>query len=223
MIRLENLWKTYRLDGVRKTVAAGIDATFPSGTAVAVLGRNGAGKSTLLRMIAGTQDFDSGRIHRQGTLSWPVGFSGGVQGDMTGAQNTRFVARIHGVDADALVDYVRDFTEVGAHFHLPVRTWSSGMRARLCFGLSMGIRFDTYLIDEATAPGDAAFRARADAVLSARLSGSGAIFVTHALEQARALCTQGAVLEAGQLTWFADIDDAIRAHLDNVRRAKAAA
>jgi capsular polysaccharide transport system ATP-binding protein len=222
MIRIENLWKTYRLGGTEKVVAAGITATFPARTAVAVLGRNGAGKSTLMRMIAGTQDWDAGHIERRGTLSWPVGFAGGVQGDMTGAQNTRFVARIHGADADALVDYVQDFAELGSHFHLPVRTYSAGMKARLCFGLSMGIRFDTYLVDEATAPGDAAFRARAQAVFADRLQGSGVIFVTHALEQARAICSQGAVLEDGRLTVFENVDDAICRHLDNLRRAEAA-
>jgi capsular polysaccharide transport system ATP-binding protein len=222
MIRLENIWKTYRSGAVTKVVAAGITATFPARTAVAVLGRNGAGKSTLMRIIAGTQDLDAGRIERRGTLSWPVGFAGGVQGDLTGAQNARFVARIHGADADALADYVQDFAELGGHFRLPVRTYSAGMRARLCFALSMGIRFDTYLVDEATAPGDAGFRARAQAVFADRLRDSGVIFITHALEQARAICSQGAVLEHGRLTWFADVDDAIRCHQDNLRRPAAA-
>ncbi len=223
MIRIENLWKTYRTGGIVKVVAAGISATFPARTAVAVLGRNGAGKSTLMRVIAGTQSPDAGRILRQGTLSWPVGYAGGVQGELTGAQNTRFVARIQGVDAAALADFVQDFAELGAHFHLPVRTYSAGMKARLCYGLSMGIRFDTYLIDEATAPGDAGFRARAQAVFADRLQDSGVIFVTHALEQARAICTQGAVLEAGRLAWFADVDDAIRCHLDILHRRPSAA
>ncbi|MFN3971085.1 MAG: ABC transporter ATP-binding protein [Gemmobacter sp.] len=223
MIRLEGITKTYRLNGQAKTVANNITCTFPSRTAVAIFGRNGAGKSTLLRIIAGTQEFDAGRVTVQGTVSWPVGFSGSFHGDMTGAQNTRFVARIAGVDTDELVDYVRDFAELGAHYYLPVRTYSSGMRSRLAFGVSMGIKFDTYLVDEATAAGDQIFKQKAQEVFTQRMRDSGMVFVTHSLGQAKAICQHGAVLEDGRLHYYTKVDDALAHHLENVRRAQAEA
>ncbi|MFX4296231.1 ABC transporter ATP-binding protein [Sulfitobacter sp. DFL-23] len=122
---------------------------------VTLLGRNGAGKSSLLRMVAGTMEPTSGRIVSNGTISWPVGFAGSFHNELTGAQNVRFVARIYGVDTGDLVDFVQGFAEVGQHFHLPLKSYSSGMKSRLAFGTSMGIAFDTYLIDEVTAVGDA--------------------------------------------------------------------
>ncbi|MEM6308041.1 MAG: ATP-binding cassette domain-containing protein, partial [Pseudomonadota bacterium] len=134
MIRLQNLCKTYRIKGQMTRVADDITLTLPSRTSIALLGRNGAGKSSLLRMIAGTMDPDSGRVISRGTISWPVGFAGSFHGDLSGVQNTRFIARIYGVDTDALLDSVAQFAELGAHFHLPVRTYSAGMKARLAFG-----------------------------------------------------------------------------------------
>lgn len=220
MIRLEDVHKVYRLNGREKVVARGISALFPSRRAVALLGRNGAGKSTLLRMIAGTQLPDRGRIHHTGTLSWPVGFAGSFHPEMTGAQNVRFVARVQGVDSEDLSAFVQDFAEIGVHFNLPVRTYSSGMRARLAFGVSMGIHFDTYLVDEVMATGDAGFRDKSLAVFRARLQTSGLIMITHSLPMAKQICTAGAVLEDGGLTWFDRIDEAIARHLANVRLGK---
>ena len=218
MIRLENLTKIYRIDGTVNVVMQNVSLTFPERRSVAILGRNGAGKTTLLRMIAGILSWDSGRIHRTGSISWPMGLTSGFHGDMTGEQNTRFIARITGVDTDELVDYVRDFAELGKYFRLPVRTYSSGMRARLTFGVSMGVRFDTYLIDEVTATGDATFKDKSQEVFAERMKTSGMIFVTHSLETAKKTCQHGVVLEEGQVTWFDDVNDAVNQHLENNRR-----
>jgi capsular polysaccharide transport system ATP-binding protein len=212
MIELRNLFKTYTVNGVAKTVARDLSFTFPQGECVGLLGRNGAGKSSMLRMIAGTMDPDSGRIIRHGSVSWPVGFSGSFHPDMTGAQNAKFVARIYGVDTDALVEFVRDFAGLGAHYHLPVRTYSSGMKSRLAFGVSMAIRFDTYLIDEVTSVGDAAFRAKSEVLLRDRLQTSGAIIVSHSMGLLRQLCKSGAVLNNGRLFHYPRIERAIEHH-----------
>lgn len=216
MIRLEHLTKTFVLNGQRKTVADDICVDFPTGVAVGLLGRNGAGKSTLMQMIAGNMDPTSGRILSSGTISYPVGFAGSFNPELTGAQNARFVARIYGIDTQELTDFVEDFAELGQHFHLPFRTYSAGMRSRLAFGVSMAIPFDTYLVDEVTSVGDASFREKSSAVFLDRMSRAGALFVSHSVAAIRQLCEMGAVLENGKLTLFDDVDEAIAQHNANM-------
>jgi len=216
MIWLENLTKTFHLNGISKTVLKEASLLFPKGRSVALLGRNGAGKSTLLRLIAGTLDPTSGRVRTAGSVSWPVGFAGSFHGDLTGAQNTRFIARIYGVDGDELVDFTASFADLGAHFRLPFRTYSSGMKARLAFGVSMGIAFDTYLVDEVTAVGDAAFRTKSNTLFQYRMETAGSVVVSHSMGLVRELCDSAVVLEAGQITYFDDVDAAIAQHERNL-------
>ena len=216
MIRFENLTKIFTLEGQRKVVMNNVNLTFSSGLSVALLGRNGAGKSTLLQMIAGTEAPTSGRIISTGSISWPVGFAGSFHPELSGVQNTRFVARIYGVDTDELVDFVEDFAGLGAHFHLPFRTYSSGMRSRLAFGVSLGLPFDTYLVDEVTSVGDAAFKAKSSAVFKARMETAGAFVVSHSMGMVRSLCQVGVVLENGNLSYYEDIEAAIAHHQRNM-------
>lgn len=212
MIRFENLTKSFWVDGARRTVIDNLTLELPSGKSIALLGRNGAGKSTLLKLIAGTMLPDSGRIVSDGTISWPVGFAGSFHGDLTGAQNVRFIARIYGVDTESLIAFVEDFADIGRHFHMPVRSYSSGMRSRLAFGTSMGIRFDTYLVDEVTAVGDQQFRRKSKAVFGARMQTSSAILVTHNMPEVREFCDVGLVLDDGAVTYFEDLGAAIAYH-----------
>ena len=212
MIRLDGLTKTFALRGQRRTVINRVTLDLPPGRAVALLGRNGAGKSTLLRLIAGTMRPSAGRVHLTGSVSWPVGYAGSFHGDLTGAQNARFIARIYGVDSDELVDFAQQFADLGPPFHLPFRSYSAGMKARLAFGVSMGIAFDTYLVDEVTAVGDAAFRAKSAALFRERMAHAGAVVVSHAMGQIRELCDAACVLEGGQLHYFDDLEEAIRCH-----------
>lgn len=214
MIRFENLTKSYWVQGVRQTIIDNLSIELPTGKSLALLGRNGAGKSTLMQLIAGTLRADSGRVVSDGSISWPVGFGGSFHPDLTGAQNVRFIARIYGVDTDELVGFVEDFAELGKHFHMPVRSYSSGMKSRLTFGASFGIQFDTYLVDEVTAVGDAAFRAKSKDLFTERMKTSSAILVTHEMAQVRSFCESGILLEAGTLTYFEDVEMAIQAHLD---------
>jgi capsular polysaccharide transport system ATP-binding protein len=216
MIEIINLGKKFwTIDG-SKFVARNITTTFPTGVSVALLGRNGAGKSTLMEMIGGGTKPDSGTIKITGSISWPVGFSGSFHADLTGAQNTRFIARAYGIDTDDLGAFVEDFSELGAHFHLPVRSYSAGMKSRLAFGVSIGIPFDTYLVDEVTSVGDAAFKRKSRMVFQERMKSSGAVVITHHMTQVRQLCTAGAVLEDGVLTYYDQVEEAIRHHNDNM-------
>ncbi|MCJ8138316.1 ABC transporter ATP-binding protein [Falsirhodobacter halotolerans] len=213
MIRFEGVSKSFPTpDGGRKVILANQTLTIPDRVSLALLGRNGEGKSTIMQLIGGRLATDQGRIVKTGTISWPVGFGGSFHGDMTGAQNIRFVARIYGVDSDELVDFVADFAEIGSHMHLPVRTYSQGMRARIAFGVSMGIPFDTYLVDEVMAVGDAAFRKKSTAIFRQRLATSGAIVVSHAMPELRRMCNAGAVLYRGRMYYFDDLEEAIQLH-----------
>jgi len=222
VIVLEQLTKHFYMRGYRKTVLDNLNAVFPSGKAVALLGRNGAGKSTLMKLIAGTVNPSEGRVGITGTVSWPVGFAGSFHPELTGAQNTRFLARIYGTDADELVDFVADFSELGRSFHQRFGSYSSGMRSRLAFGASMGINFDTYLVDEVTAVGDQAFKLKSQILFKARMAQSGAVVVSHAMPQIRDMCDAGAVLENGRMTYYEDLEEAIAHHLYNMNTVPAA-
>lgn len=218
MIQLDSVCKSYQRRRRTTIVANNISFTFPPKKVTGLLGRNGAGKSTLLNMISGVVRPDSGRITRTGRVSYPVGFSGSFHPDLTGVQNVRFVARIYGVDSDQLVDYVRHFAALGHHFHLPFRSYSSGMRSRLAFGVSMGIPFDMYLVDEVTSVGDADFRARSMAEFKKRTATSGAIIVSHSIPMLRAVCDSGAVLERGRLFYYERIERAIEHYEGTLKR-----
>lgn len=216
MIRFEGLTKRFRTKAGIKIVAKNINLEIPSGVSVALMGRNGAGKSTLLEMIGGLVKPDRGRVITRGTVSWRVGYAGSFHKDMTGAQNVRFIARIYGVDTDELCDFVEDFAELGGHFDSPVRHYSSGMRSRLAFGVSIGIPFDTYLVDEVTSVGDAAFKLKSREVFEQRMESAGAVVVSHSTAQLKKLCQCGVILEKGRLTYYDDIDEAIAQHHSNM-------
>ncbi len=222
MIVLRDLTKVFEINGTKKIVADRINAVFPTGVSVGLLGRNGAGKSTLLKVIAGTSAPTSGEVLSDGDISFPVGLSSSMHPDMSGAQNTLFVARIYGADTDEMIRFVADFSELGEHFHLPVRTYSSGMRSRLSFGINMALKFDTYLIDEITAAGDASFRAKSSLVFRQRMQHAGAIFVSHSTNTLRDMCDAGAVLENGQLSYYENLEDAIAHHEENMARRRRA-
>jgi len=213
MIRFENITKSFWVRGYRKVVIDNLNIELPTGRSLALLGRNGAGKTTLMQIIAGTMHADSGRVISDGSISWPVGFGGSFHPDLTGAENVRFLARIYGVDSDELIDFVAEFAELGKHFHMPVRSYSAGMKSRLTFGASMGIAFDTYLVDEATAVGDAAFRAKSKRYFADRMQRASAILVSHDMSQVRDFCDAGILLRDGRLSYFDDVEEAISAHL----------
>ncbi len=209
MIEFRNVSKSYRLKGSTKVVIDNLTLTLKRGENLGLLGRNGAGKSTLLKMIGGTLRPDHGKILRQGSISWPLGFSGGFHIALTGIQNTRFIARIYGVDTDELVEYVEEFAELGAFLDMPVQTYSQGMKARLAFGVSMGINFECYLVDEITAVGDAIFKRKCLEVFQQRLEYSDVVMVSHSPQTIRDFCTTAAILENGQLQYFDDVNEGL--------------
>jgi capsular polysaccharide transport system ATP-binding protein len=219
MIEFRDVSKHYPTQHGRKVVLDHLSMVLPAGAKVGVLGRNGAGKSTLLGMVAGTSRPSSGEIRRHASISWPLGFGGSFHPELTGAQNARFVARIYGIDTDTLIAYVDDFAELGEFMDMPVRSYSSGMRARLAFGMSMGIAFDWYLVDEITAVGDASFRRKSLAVFKDRLKDAGLLMTSHSPGTLRSYCTSGLVLERGSARYFDDVEEAIDTHERNMAAA----
>ena len=209
MIQLNNVFKFYRTEGHTKIVLDHVSALFDSTRSYGLLGVNGAGKSTTLRLISGTELPNSGSVRRSVRVSWPLGFAGGFHPQMSGRENVHFVARVYGADIHRVVDFVEDFAEIGDYMDVPVKTYSSGMTARLAFGLSMAIEFDVYLIDEITAVGDARFQVRCQQAFAARRKNSGLIVVSHSMATIKDYCDCGGVLVEGQLIMFDTADKAI--------------
>ena len=209
MIELSNVYKFYTTLGMRKVVLDHVSTKFEAGWSYGMLGVNGAGKSTTLRLLAGTETANSGKIKRSVRISWPLGFSGGFHPGMTGRENVYFVSRIYGQDPRKISRWVEDFAEIGEYIDRPVKTYSSGMMARLAFGLSMAIDFDCYLIDEVTAVGDGRFAARCKEVFDRRREHTDIIMVSHSISTVKEHCQRGAVLVDGRLLMFDDVDEAI--------------
>ncbi|MBT9382897.1 ABC transporter ATP-binding protein [Pseudooceanicola sp. CBS1P-1] len=217
MIELVDVCKGYTQKGVRKNLIEDLNFTFPDDRNVAIMGHNGAGKSTLMRMLAGTEPPDSGRIYRSTRVSWPLGFSGGFNGTMTGIENVRFLARIYGADTEEVLDFVRDFAEIGPSIRLPVRTYSSGMKARLAFGVSMAIDFDTYLIDEITAVGDENFRIKSKKVFTEKLKRSNIVMISHSVNEIRNYCNCGLFLTRQGIRFYEDVEALIEDYRRTLR------
>ncbi|GHA12312.1 ABC transporter ATP-binding protein [Oceanisphaera arctica] len=216
MIKISNLYKRYNSrDGTENSwVLKDINLTIPKNVSVGLVGCNGAGKSTLLRLIAGMDSPEHGQVERHCRVSWPIGLSGGFQGSMTGRQNVKFVARMQGggFNVQRIIDYVEDFAELGTAFDRPIKTYSSGMRARLNFGLSLAFDFDVYLSDEATAVGDRNFREKASKAFKDKVGQSSLIMVSHSEGILKELCQAGIYLKDGEASWYDNINDAIAAY-----------
>jgi capsular polysaccharide transport system ATP-binding protein len=209
MIQLSNVFKFYKTERHTKIVLDHVSTVFESGQSYGILGVNGAGKSTTMRLLAGTELPNSGKVRRSVRVSWPLGFSGGFHPLMSGRENIHFVARVYGHDVQRISNFVEEFSELGDYLDAPVKTYSSGMSARLGFAMSMAVEFDCYLIDEVTAVGDARFQARCHEAFSRRRANADIIMVSHSVVTIKDYCTRGAVLVDGRLIMFDSVDQAI--------------
>ncbi|ELW9526876.1 ABC transporter ATP-binding protein [Burkholderia cenocepacia] len=212
MIRLENLCKDYHTRHGRRRVLDRINLEVMPGEKIGILGRNGAGKSTMIRMLSGAELPTSGRIVRNMRVSWPLAFSGGFQGSLTGMDNLRFICRVYGADAKVAEPFVQEFSELGSYLREPVKTYSAGMCARLAFAISMAIEFDCFLIDEIVAVGDARFHMKCHQELFERRKDRTMIIVSHDANYVREHCHRAAVLVDGKLHLFDQMDQAYEFH-----------
>jgi capsular polysaccharide transport system ATP-binding protein len=212
MLAFEGVTKRYRVAGGEHTVLDDISFEMQRGEHLGIIGRNGAGKSTLIRLLSGAELPTSGAIHRGMSVSWPLAFTDAFQGSLTGLDNLRFIARVYGVQAETIREFVEDFAELGRYFREPVKTYSSGMLARLAFGLSMAIEFDCFLIDEVIAVGDSRFQRRCQEELFGKRADRAYVLVSHDSGVVREHCSKACVLESGRLAHFADTEAALRAY-----------
>ncbi|QXH74843.1 ABC transporter ATP-binding protein [Pseudomonas atacamensis] len=215
MFELKNLTKSYLTPKGRRHVFRNLSLKIPTGKNIGLIGRNGSGKSTLMRLLGGADVPDSGTVATNKCTSWPVGLSGGLHGTMTGRENIKFVSRVYGAEGDAMrqiVAYVQDFAEIGDWIDEPVRTYSSGMRSRLAFGLSMAFDFDYYLIDEVMSVGDAHFKRKCTDVFEERLQKSKVVLVSHSMPEIKKLCDVVLLVRDGGVQIYDDVDEGIKAY-----------
>lgn len=209
MIEFKNVSKSYPMKNGRKHILKNFSFKFPDNKNIGILGGNGAGKSTIMRLIAGSEFPDSGLITRQGKFSWPLGFSSGFSPSLTGEENLRFICRIYDADVPSVTEFVKDFAEIGAFFYEPIRTYSSGMRSRLSFALSMAIDFDVVLIDEILGVGDQNFQKKCKAKVEEKTAESNIIMVSHSMGTIRNFCSIVVLLKDEKLTVYEDVEEAI--------------
>lgn len=209
MIHCRDIHKQYRSGHVTKTVLRGVDFVINPRDRIGLLGRNGAGKSTLIRLIGGVEMPTSGKVVRKMTCSWPLGFNGGFQGSLTGYDNARFIARIYDKPYGEMRDFIEEFTELGSQLRMPVKIYSSGMRARLAFALSLAIEFECYLIDEVIMVGDKNFQDKCKAEFFENRQDRALLLASHSLETVKRYCNRAVVLNDGVATMYEDVAEAI--------------
>ena len=212
MIVCSNIYKSYTHGAGVKRVLDDINLTLLSGERLALLGCNGAGKTTLIKLIGGVEYPTAGKVHRSMSVSWPLGFAGGFQGSLTGYDNARFIARIYGRDYQDLKAFVEDFTELGGQLKTPVKVYSSGMRARLAFALSLAIEFDCYLIDEIILVGDQNFQRKCHDELFHKRSDRAMILASHNSDVIREYCSRAFLIHDGKGTAHEGVDSALEVY-----------
>jgi len=215
MILLDNVTKFFKTDGEKKYILKNVSFKIPGDVNVGILGRNGTGKSTLLRMLGGIDFPTSGTITSNKSFSWPMGLGGGFQGSMTGRQNVKFVCRIYGkseAEIKRIMDEVAAFSELGDYFDMPIKIYSSGMKGRLSFGLSLAFDFDYLIIDETLSTGDENFKKKAKAALEKKIESCNVLLVSHSMADLKKICDAGIVVHDGKLEYFDRVEDAIAAY-----------
>lgn len=212
MIILENITKIYRTHRGLHRVLDNISLQINPGDKIGILGPNGAGKSTLVRIISGAEEPTAGTVKRHMSVSWPLGFVGGFQSTLTGYDNFKFICRIYGQDPKAIYPFVEDFSELGHYLREPVRSYSSGMRARLAFAISMAIDFECLIIDEVIAVGDKRFQEKSHNELINKRKDKSMVIITHEMHFIRENCNMVYVVRNGNLHKFNNVEEGISFH-----------
>jgi capsular polysaccharide transport system ATP-binding protein len=215
MITVSGVSKVYRTEkGTRHQVLSDVSFAVAPGEKIAVIGRNGAGKSTLVRLIAGMELPTCGTIDRRMSVSWPVALNGALANGMTANDNIRMICRLYDKPFRETQAMVEDFAQLGQWLAEPMSTFSTGMRARLNFALSLAVDFDCYLIDEIIAVGDQRFQRRCHEELFEKRADRSLILASHLADQVRQYCSRALIVHHGRAKEFDDMDLAIEIYND---------
>jgi capsular polysaccharide transport system ATP-binding protein len=209
MLEFESVSKSFWTGSQRKVILDRASFRVELGNSLGILAPNGTGKTTLINMMAGLEKPDEGVIRRECRISFPLGFMGGVVSRVSAVENSRFIARLYGLDPDYVESFCRWLCGLGEYFEQPLGTYSSGMRARFAFALLLALDFDIYLIDEGM-PGstDAEFNRKAGELLRERLRTTTVIIVSHQPATLEKFARQAAVLRDGKLHMFNTLEEA---------------
>ena len=222
MIELKNVSKYFRTKSGKKYILKDMSMVIPPNKNIGILGRNGAGKSTIMRMLGQIEFPNSGIIKSDKSFSWPLGLSGGFVGTMTGKANVKFVCRLYGKSKEeikSIIVFVEEFSELGNYFDMPIKTYSSGMKSRLSFGLSLAFDFDYLLIDETLSVGDARFRKKSKEALMKKIETCNVLLVSHDMRTLHEICDAGIVVNSGEMEYFTDIDNAVKEYAEINKKA----
>ena len=216
MIEVKNISKSYFVRGKRMSILENVNFKVNDNESIALLGKNGAGKSTLIRILGGMELPDSGSIKKDCSISWPVGFALGFQGSLSAEENAEFVARVYHSNKKSeiqkVVQSVYEFADIGEYFYMPVKTYSSGMKGRVSFALSLAIKFDVYLLDELTATGDSAFRNKCKNAIKSLYKDSSFIIATHNLNNLKEYCHRALLIHNRSIEEYSDVEEALNRH-----------
>lgn len=218
MIIAENITKTYKIHGKRRTIFENLSLTLYPGDKLALLGCNGAGKSTLLRILCGVEKPNIGQVTRTSSLSWPVCLRYGFIEKLSGRENIKFLCRLFSCtkeQSEEKINFVEDFSELKTYFDMPIVSYSSGMESRLSFAMSIAFDFDFYVVDETLAVGDANFVQKSKQAFKSKAEKSGIIMVSHDVDLVRQFCTQGVYLKDGKIFHSNNLEDIITLYMEN--------
>jgi len=222
MIELKNVTKYFMTKKGKNYILKDVSFTIPSGVNIGILGRNGAGKSTIMRMLGKIEFPNKGSISSRNSFSWPLGLGGGFVGNMTARANVKFVCRLYGKnhkEMNEIIEFVKEFSELKNYFDMPIKTYSSGMKGRLGFGLSLAFDFDYMLIDETLSVGDARFKKKSKEALMKKIEKCNILLVSHDMKTLRELCEAGIVVNNGKMSYFENIEDAINEYAEINKKA----
>jgi ABC-type polysaccharide/polyol phosphate transport system ATPase subunit len=200
------------------TALENVSLNVHQGEVLGIIGRNGSGKSTLLRLMAGIYQPDEGSVYVRGRTSLLAGVRVGLNEHLTGRENVHLYGSILGHKEEKMDDMMGDiieFSEIGEFFDQPLRTYSSGMRARLGIAIASAVEPEILLIDEVLGVGDPQFREKSKArILSLVKSTSTVVLVSHSFGLMREICDRVAFVHEGKIHSVGDPTETIRAYYE---------